>query len=253
MSNININFIGDIEIYKNNQKIFEGREYLEEGNITIDNISNSYITIRYKFEKSEGNEVRIRAENPRNYPPDKYAKLQIYDSNNNIYKSKKTTTTISLEIFYTFLLYCIYLLSNRFYFEKIKNYYSNKKLVIIFYILLLYFIFSPEIVSSFPVILIIDSFTIFIYLSIFLVFYFYDIKPIEVFLIALATTYLLMDLDYKLLNEYIRPGGSDSLTYESFSRLILEGSFFKAVKKYTLILLQLDILFSFLTYYLVKN
>ena len=69
------------------------------------------------FEKSEGNEVRIRAENPRNYPPDKYAKLQIYDSNNNIYKSKKTTTTISLEIFYTFLLfYCIYLLSNRFLF-----------------------------------------------------------------------------------------------------------------------------------------
>ena len=104
-------------------------------------------------------------------------------------------------------------------------------MVIIFYILLLYFIFSPEIVSSFPVILIIDSFTIFIYLSIFLVFYFYDIKPIEVFLIALATTYLLMDLDYKLLNEYIRPGGSDSLTYESFSRLILEGSFFQGGEK----------------------
>ena len=47
------------------------------------------------------------------------------------------------------------------------------------------------------------------------------------FLVSLAVTFLLMDLDYKLYNEYIRPGGSDSLTYEYFSRLIHEGSFFQ--------------------------
>ena len=52
-----------------------------------------------------------------------------------------------------------------------------------------------------------------------------DLKPFEMFLVGLPVTFLLMDLDYKLYNEYIRPGGSDSLTYEYFSRLIHEGSF----------------------------
>ena len=67
------------------------------------------------------------------------------------------------------------------------------------------------------------------------------------FLVSLAVTFLLMDLDYKLYNEYIRPGGSDSLTYEYFSRLIHEGSFFQGVKMFTHILQLQDTLFIFLT------
>ena len=72
----------------------------------------------------------------------------------------------------------------------------------------------------FPVLIIVDSFTIFLYLIKIYIFYFYDLKPFEIFLVTFAITFLLMDLDYKLFNEYIRPGGSDSLTYEYFSRLI---------------------------------
>ena len=40
-------------------------------------------------------------------------------------------------------------------------------------------------------------------------------------------TYILLDFEFKFVDLYIRPGGSDALTYEHFSRLILEGSFFK--------------------------
>ena len=62
-----------------------------------------------------------------------------------------------------------------------------------------------------------------------------------------------MDLDFKLYNEYIRPGGTDSLTYEYFSRLILEGSFFQGGKMYIHIHQLQDILFIFFIYCLAKN
>ena len=47
----------------------------------------------------------------------------------------------------------------------------------------------------------------------------------EIFILTILTTFLLLDFDFKILDEYIRPGGSDSLTYEYFSRLVLEGNF----------------------------
>ena len=125
------------------------------------------------------------------------------------------------------IFYCLFSLSigkNR---NDLIRFLNNRKILIIFYFILIYFISSPSIIESFPVFLVFDSFSIFIYLSTFLIFYFYDLKPFEIFLVTLAVTFLLMDLDYKLYNEYIRPGGSDSLTYEYFSRLIHEGSFFQ--------------------------
>ena len=225
-NSMRIIYVGEIEIYKNSEIIYQGKSYLNEKRIELNNVGNSNIKINYKFEKSEGNEVRIKAEYPRNYPPDKYGRIQILDSNNNLLNAEKSIITLCSElIFILIILYFIFLICKKFSIISFKKYFYQKKLLILFYVFLLYLIFAPDVISMFPVLIIVDSFTIFLYLAAISVFYFYNLKPFEIFLVTFAITFLLMDLDYKLFNEYIRPGGSDSLTYEYFSRLILEGRF----------------------------
>ena len=225
---LSIVYVGDLEVYKNNKKIYEGKSYLKRSEIQINEVNDKTLKIIYKFEKTNEDEIRILDTNPRDYPPDLYAKLQIFDSSSKIFKTEKTFVTYFLEVVFIMLIfYCLFSLSigrNR---NDLIRFLNNKKILIIFYFILIYFISSPSIIEWFPIFLVFDSFSIFIYLSTFLIFYFYDLKPFEIFLVTLAVTFLLMDLDYKLYNEYIRPGGSDSLTYEYFSRLIHEGSFFQ--------------------------
>ena len=208
--------------------MYEGRTYLKKNRIQINEVGNKNIEIVYKFEKSDGNEVRLKDTSPRNYPPDLYGKLQIFDSNSNILKTEKTIVTQILEIIFLLIIFtCIFLVVQRNFFNALIQYILHKRMLLLFYSLLLYLIFKPDLISAFPVFFIFDSFTVSIYLFTFLIFYFFDLNPFEIFLVTLAVTFLLMDLDFKLYNEYIRPGGTDSLTYEYFSRLILEGSFFQ--------------------------
>ena len=223
---LSIVYVGDLTVYKNNEKVYEGKSYLKSNKIQINEVNDKTLKIVYKFEKSKGEEVRLLDKNLRGFPPDLYAKLQIFDSNSKIFKTEKRIITNFLEVSFILLIfYCLLSLS----IGKSKNdfitFLISKKILIIFYFILLYFVSSPSVIESFPVLSIFDTFSIFIYLSTFLIFYFYDLKPFEMFLVTLAVTFLLMDIDYKLYNEHIRPGGSDSLTYEYFSRLIHEGSF----------------------------
>ena len=221
-------YVGDLTVYKNNEKTYEGKSYLKSNKIQINGVNNKTLKIMYKFEKSTGEEIRLLNTNPRGYPPDLYGKLQIFDSNSKIFKTEKTIVTNFLEVIFILLIfYCLFSLIIGKNENDLIKFLISKKILIIFYFILIYFISSPSIIESFPVLLIFDSFSIFIYLSTFLIFYLYDLKPFEIFLVTLAVTFLLMDMDYKLYNEYIRPGGSDSLTYEYFSRLIHEGSFFQ--------------------------
>ena len=89
-------------------------------------------------------------------------------------------------------------------------------MIIPFVIFLFYLTQNHDLISLFPVFGILDSFTIFIYASVFLIFYFYNLNSSEIFILTILTTFLLLDFDFKILDEYIRPGGSDSLTYEYF-------------------------------------
>lgn len=228
IESLNIVYVGDLMVYKNNEKVYEGKSYFNSNEIQINDLSNKTLQIVYKFEKSEGQEIRLLGTNPRGYPPDLYAKLQIFDSNSKIFKTKKPTVTYFLEVIFCLLIfYSLYSLTIGKNKKDLIKFLISKKMLIIFYFILIYFISLPSIIEEFPVLLIFDTFSIFIYLSTFLIFYFYDLKPFEIFLVTLAVTFLLLDMDYKLYDEYIRPGGSDSLTYEYFSRLIHEGNFFQ--------------------------
>ena len=67
-----------------------------------------------------------------------------------------------------------------------------------------YFIVNSDGLSIFPVFGILDSFTIFMYLAIFSLFYFYKLSPIEILIVCFVGTYLLLDIDFKIYNEYLR-------------------------------------------------
>ena len=223
-NNVNVVFLGDIEIYKNKVRIYKAQNYIANEKVTLTDIQGAEIDIYYKFDKD--NPIKIIDERAIEYPADRYASVQIFDTDMNILKSEKTNLTKFSELlFIIILLNLLYNYRENLYSKKIKRYLKNRKMFISFALLLFYLTQNHDLISLFPIFGIIDSFTIFIYLSVFLFFYIYNLKPVEIFILSAFTTFLLLDIDFKILDLYIRPGGSDSLTYEYFSRLVLEGNF----------------------------
>ena len=226
IEDLNLIFLGEIYVYKNTDLIYSGKNYETNEITTIENLSDSSLKILYKFNKKEA--VKINSTFSKNYPPDRYGMIQVYNKDMEYLSSDKTNLTKFLEaIFILLMLFLIYSLIK----NSTKNYFSfylqSRKLFIISLAIMFYFIVNSDGLSVFPVFGILDSFTIFMYLAIFSLFYFYKLSPIEILIVCFVGTYLLLDIDFKIYNEYLRPGGSDSLTYEYFSRLVLEGNFFE--------------------------
>ncbi len=224
-NSINVVFLGDVEIYKNKERIYKARNYIANEKITLPDIQGAEIDIYYKFDKESP--IKIIDERRIGYPADRYASIQIFDTDMNLLESKKTNITKFSELLFIIilLLNLLYNYRENLYSKKIKRYLKNRKMFISFALLLFYLTQNHDLISLFPIFGIIDPFTIFIYLSVFLFFYIYDLNPAEIFILSAFTTFLLLDIDFKILDQYIRPGGSDSLTYEYFSRLVLEGNF----------------------------
>ena len=223
-NSINVVFLGDVEIYKNKERIYKAQNYIANEKITLTDIQGAEIDIYYKFDKESP--VKIIDGRGIGYPADRYASIQIFDTDMNLLESKKTNLTKFSELlFVIILLNFLYNYRENLYSKKITRYLKNRKIFISFTLLLFYLTQNYDLISLFPIFGIIDSFTIFIYLSVFLFFYIYKLNPVEIFVLSALTTFLLLDIDFKILDQYIRPGGSDSLTYEYFSRLVLEGNF----------------------------
>ena len=64
-----------------------GQSYSIKNKVLISDTKNADIDVYYKFEKDT---VRITSQ-PINYPPDKYASLQIFDNEKNLLYQKKLT------------------------------------------------------------------------------------------------------------------------------------------------------------------
>ena len=205
-------------------RIYKAQNYIANEKVTLTDIQGAEIDIYYKFDKD--NPIKIIDERAIEYPADRYASVQIFDTDMNILKSEKTNLTKFSEVLFIIIfLNLLYNYRENLYSKKITTYLKNRKMFISFVLLLFYLTQNHDLISLFPIFGIIDSFTIFIYLSVFLFFYIYNLKPVEIFILSAFTTFLLLDIDFKILDLYIRPGGSDSLTYEYFSRLVLEGNF----------------------------
>ena len=226
VSTLNFVYLGELEVYKNNRIIYSGKNYQIAEKARINELENSEIFVLYKFDKDK--KVRIVDDMQINYPPDRYAMLRVFDENMDIQTVKKHNVVKIFE----FLFFALLVFASKEHFSRKSFFlvirYCNKQKFLFGYILFLVSIIQiNQLEEFFPVYGIFDTLSLFIYSSLFFILYKLDLKPFETFLLVLIATYILLDFEFKFLDLYIRPGGSDALTYEHFSRLILEGNFFK--------------------------
>lgn len=226
VNTLNFIYLGELEVYKNNRIVYTGKNYQIEEQAKINNLENSEILVLYKFDKDK--QVRIQDSQQTNYPPDRYAMLRVFDENMNIYSVKKQSIVKILEfLFFALLVFATKEHFNKNIFSSIVRYLNKQKFLLGYILLLVSIIQINQIKELFPVYGIFDTLSFFIYSTLFFIFYKLDLQPFETFLLVLMATYILLDFEFNFVDLYIRPGGSDALTYEHFSRLILEGNFFK--------------------------
>lgn len=227
---IKIEYLGELVVNLNGREIKHYKNYQNEQELILNNNSTSDIQIKYKFSKF--NKIKILDEYPEGYPYDRYAKLIVVGSEDGTnWSPLKVKSNIFLEILdFLYIFFIVSLSLFTTYKNKYFNILKNKKDTLIkssLLFLVIYFLINPLSLNIFPVVQLFDTFTLFVLLIMYV--YLKRYKPInlELLLVLFIGFYLLLDLDYKLLDFYIRPGGSDSLTYESLSRLVLEGQYFK--------------------------
>jgi hypothetical protein len=226
VNTLNFVYLGELEVYKNNRIVYTGKNYQLTEQAKINNLENSEILVLYKFDKDK--QIRIQDSKQMKYPPDRYAMLKVFNENMEIHKVKKQNVVKILEfLFFALLIFATKEHFNKNIFSSVVQYLNKQKFLFGYVLLLFSIIQINQLEELFPIYGIFDTLSLFIYSSLFFILYKLDLQPFETFLIVLMATYILLDFQSKFLDLHIRPGGSDALTYEHFSRLILEGNFFK--------------------------
>ena len=160
------------------------------------------------------------------YPEDPYAKLVIFGSADgtewSLLKNKTGTTLIFA--YYLFIFNClgifVFTLYKKLEHISLFHFYHASFLVFLF---LLHR--NIDLLRELPVIGIIDLSTLFL-LCIAIVYFILlrkDLNNYSLLIFCYLINLLLVDYPWAKLDSYIRPGGSDSLTYESQARLIMLG------------------------------
>jgi len=161
-----------------------------------------------------------------NYPNDPYAKLVISESTNNLdwvlLKHKIESPSIFANYLFTSASLLLFLF---FAFKKLKDisiFYAGN---IIFLISLFFLIQNIELLRELPVVGVVDTSTVLILLISAIYIFLSRKKFVNYFLLIFCyfINLLLVDYPWDKLNFYIKPGGSDSLTYESQARLVMLG------------------------------
>ena len=70
-----------LKFIKNKEKIYKAKNYITNEKITLSDIQGAEIDIYYKFDKEDP--IKIISEREINYPPDRYASIQIFDNDMN--------------------------------------------------------------------------------------------------------------------------------------------------------------------------
>ena len=91
IEDLNLIFLGEIYVYKNTDLIYSGKNYETNEITTIENLSDSSLKILYKFNKKEA--VKINSTFSKNYPPDRYGMIQVYNKDMEYLSSDKTNLT----------------------------------------------------------------------------------------------------------------------------------------------------------------
>ena len=218
ISSLEIQYIGDLTVIINDKNNIFPSSYGELNKINIEiPDSTKKIKIQYQFFKTEYFENQTSMtysdvlENNKNY---KYAKLIINESN-----PKSNDIENAFEILVIILLFYI----NKEALFELGKYKTFIILLLILGPLAFANILSQTLLFDFTLLTLIGYFCV-------LLLYIYSERK-HGFLLFLSLYFLIRyyftDAPWNSNSLFIKYGGSDSLTYENFSRLILEGDLFK--------------------------
>jgi len=160
------------------------------------------------------------------YPEDPYAKLVIFGSvdGNDWSLLRNKTGTPLVFAYYLFVFNCLalFVLSLYRYIRHISLY----NLYHISFLLLLFFLLrNIDLMRELPVVGIVDLSTLALLFTaiLYLILSRRDLNNYSLLIFCYLINFLLVDYPWDKVDNYIRPGGSDSLTYESQARLIMLG------------------------------
>ena len=226
-SYLKFDYVGQVSVKFDNGDTGFGfpDSYLDEGIFVLEMPKDARsIKVDYRFNKTPpvlwDETLQI------NYPKDPYAKLVISESTNGLdwvlLKSKIEGRAMFANYLYISASLLLFLF---FVFKKLKNISIFHVGNIFFFIFLFSLIRNIELVRELPVIGVIDTSTgALLFIS--AIYIFLSRKEFANYFLLIFCYFmnlLLVDYPWGKLNFYIKPGGSDSLTYESQARLIMLG------------------------------
>ena len=216
-STIEIEYIGDLLVSVDNSISVFPSNYINSEIVEIvipkDAVS---IEIKYKFSKPEyfeNQNTMTYKEASLNNTDVNYAKLIINEEHNNF------DLILIFQLFFLFMMLYI----NRSVLTDLRK---NKSILILI-LILVSLIFKQQLNEIYFL-----NFSIFTWVGYFFIFYLYKYTNRKEGFLSLLNIYLLIrhfftDPPWDLNSLFVKFGGSDSLTYENFSRLIIEGDLFR--------------------------
>ena len=217
-SNIEIEYIGDLVVSVDNSISVFPSSYIDSETVEIaipkDTVS---IEIKYKFSNPkyfENQNSMTYVDALSNNRDVNYAKLIINEEENNNFN-----LLLIFEIFFVSMMLYV----NRIVFRDLRK----NKSILIFILILTSLIFKQQLNE-----IVFLNFSIFTFVGYFFIFYLYKYTNRKEGFLSLLNIYLLIrhfftDPPWNLNSLFVKYGGSDSLTYENFSRLIVEGDLFR--------------------------
>ena len=224
---IKVNYVGEVSVNygkaDNKYQLPNSYEFQETKIIEIPQ-GVSRLTIEYVFNKVPS--ILWDSTLQEGYPKDLYGKLIIYGSTDqkewSLLRGNESEFSIFGVSIFIFSMLSILL---SFIFYQRRNVSRNLVLNVSYIIFLLYLYLNIDIVRAFPKIGFIDTTTLFLVFLAggYLILLRKKIYNFFLLIFCFLMNLLLVDYPWDKLDFYIRPGGSDSLTYESQARLIMLG------------------------------
>ena len=224
---IKVNYVGEVSVnFGKADNIYQlPNSYEFEESIIIEIPEGvSRLNVEYVFNKVPP--ILWESASQEGSPKDPYAKLIIYGSTDQNEwsllrgnESEFTIVGISIFIFALLSILLSFIIYQR------RNVSRNLVFNVFYIFFLLYLFFNIDIVRDFPNIGFIDTTTLSLVFLVggYLILLRKKIYNFLLLVFCFLMNLLLVDYPWDKLDFYIRPGGSDSLTYESQARLIMLG------------------------------
>ena len=224
---IKLEYIGELSVKFDTGDTGFGipNEYLEKKYFVLNRPDySSSITVNYRFYKFPL--VLSHPTRQKDYPQEPYAHLMIYGSPDgdewSLLENKKTNQyKVGYYLFLASSLILVFIPI----FKNIMNIDKSHILNVFFLFVLFISLLNIEYLRMLPVVGFLDTLTVL--LLILSVFYLYlfrkNMRNYCLLIFCYLMNLLLVDYPWDKLDFYLRPGGSDSLTYESQARLIMLG------------------------------